>query len=97
LKNPPVLIFDDALSAVDTHTEERILTNITRERAHRTTIIVSNRVSTLQEADQIVVLEDGRVTDRGTHASLVRRSGLYREVYLLQQQEENQAPEMNHP
>ena len=89
LKNPPVLIFDDALSAVDTHTEERILSNITRERAERTTIIVSNRVSTLQEADQIVVLEDGRITDRGTHATLITRPGLYREVYFLQQQEES--------
>jgi ATP-binding cassette subfamily B protein len=95
LKNPPVLIFDDALSAVDTHTEERILTGITRERAQRTTIIVSNRVSTLQEADQIVVMENGHITDRGTHAALIGRSGLYREVYLLQQQEEHQAPEMN--
>lgn len=91
LKNPPVLMFDDALSAVDTHTEERILRNVKGERADRTTIIVSNRVSTLQHADEIIVLESGRISQRGDHAFLTEQAGLYREIFMLQQQEEAEA------
>lgn len=87
LKRPPILMFDDALSAVDTHTEERILNSIAEERSDRTTIIVSNRVSTLQDADHIIVLENGEITAEGTHESLVSSPGLYREIFLIQQQE----------
>jgi len=94
LKNPPILMFDDALSAVDTHTEERILAAITAERRQQTTIIVSNRVSTLQHADTILVLEDGAVTQQGTHRTLSAEPGFYREVYQLQQQEERDLPEV---
>ncbi|MFP4211790.1 MAG: ABC transporter ATP-binding protein [Alkalispirochaeta sp.] len=93
LKNPPVLMFDDALSAVDTHTEERILASITAERRQQTTIIVSNRVSTLQHADLVLVLEGGTITQRGTHATLSAEPGFYQEVYHLQQQEEQDLPE----
>ncbi|MFO8042459.1 MAG: ABC transporter ATP-binding protein [Alkalispirochaeta sp.] len=87
LADPEVLILDDALSAVDTRTEERILTGILAARRGRTTVIVSNRVSTLQQAHQILIMDDGAVAQRGTHAQLSSEPGLYREIFLLQQQE----------
>ncbi len=90
LRNPTILIFDDPLSAVDAETEKRILHGITSERAGRTTVIVSNRVSTIEHADNIIVLEKGRITAQGTHEALISRPGLYREIYLLQQQEESE-------
>jgi ATP-binding cassette, subfamily B, multidrug efflux pump len=90
LKESPVLIFDDPLSAVDAETEKRILRGITEERSGRTTIIISNRVSTIQHAENIIVLENGSITSRGTHSDLISRRGLYREIYLLQQQEDRE-------
>ena len=87
LADPEILILDDALSAVDTRTEERILDAVLNYRTGRATVIVSNRVSTLQHADQILILEDGRVAQRGTHQTLVQQPGLYREIFELQQQE----------
>jgi len=87
LADPEILILDDALSAVDTHTEERILTGILSARRGRTTIVISNRVSTLQQADQILIMDQGTVVQRGNHAQLSREPGLYRHIFLLQQQE----------
>lgn len=87
LADPEVLILDDALSAVDTRTEERILTGILAARRGRTTVIVSNRVSTLQQAQQILIMDNGAIVQRGTHAQLTSEPGLYREIFLLQQQE----------
>jgi ATP-binding cassette subfamily B protein len=78
--SPAILILDDALSAVDTHTEEEILQRLSRVMRARTSIIVSHRVSTVRGADQIVVLEQGRVAEAGTHEALVRRGGLYAEL-----------------
>jgi ATP-binding cassette subfamily B protein len=82
--SPAILILDDALSAVDTHTEEEILQRLSRVMRQRTSIIVSHRVSTVRGADQIVVLEQGRVAESGTHEALVRRGGLYAELYRKQ-------------
>ena len=70
--DPRILILDDALSAVDTYTEEEILSRLRGVMRERTSIIVSHRVSTVRDADQILVLDDGRIVERGTHDELVR-------------------------
>ena len=85
---PKILVLDDALSAVDTHTEEEILDRLSGVMAQRTSIIVSHRVSTVRDADQIVVLHEGRVAERGTHDELVRRDGFYADLYRKQLLEE---------
>ncbi|AFG37997.1 ABC transporter ATP-binding protein [Spirochaeta africana] len=82
---PDVLIFDDALSAVDTETEENILERLFAERRGRTNIIISHRVSTLSHTDYIYVLDHGRILQHGTHRSLSRSAGLYRDIVLMQQ------------
>jgi ATP-binding cassette subfamily B protein len=89
--SPAILVLDDALSAVDTHTEEEILQRLSRVMRQRTSLIVSHRVSTVRGADQIVVLEHGRVAESGTHDALVRHGGLYAELYRKQLLEEELA------
>jgi ATP-binding cassette subfamily B protein len=86
--DPKILVLDDALSAVDTHTEEEILERLSSVMAERTSIVVSHRVSTVRDADQIVVLHDGRVAERGTHDELIRRDGFYADLYRKQLLEE---------
>ena len=76
---------------MDTYTEEQILTHLRRVMRGRTSLIVSHRVSTVKDADLIVVLEDGRIAERGTHDSLVTRGGLYAELYEKQLLEEELA------
>ena len=71
LRNPKILILDDALSAVDTDTEERILRRLQELMKQRTTILISHRVSTVRHSDQIIVLRDGRIVERGTHEELL--------------------------
>lgn len=88
IKEPQILILDDSLSAVDTETEEAILQNLRRVFPGKTVIIVSHRISTLKNADQILVLEDGEVTQRGTHDQLAAQEGLYKELYEKQLLEE---------
>lgn len=87
LKNPRVLILDDSLSAVDTQTEETILANLRTVFQGRTVFLVSHRVSTVQHADQILVLADGRIAERGTHAELLAAGGHYAELALRQRLE----------
>ena len=87
MKDAPILILDDALSAVDTDTEEEILKNLRRQREGRTTLIIAHRVSTIQHADHILVLEDGRRAEYGTHQELLARGGIYRDIYDRQQLE----------
>ncbi|NND72298.1 MAG: ABC transporter ATP-binding protein [Rhodothermales bacterium] len=88
VRAPEILIFDDALSAVDTDTERRILRNLKTQQGERTLVIVSHRISAVQDADLILVLDDGNVVQRGTHDDLVREEGLYANLYRQQQLEE---------
>ncbi len=88
IRDPKILILDDSLSSVDTGTEERILKRLDAILRQRTTILISHRVSTVQHADQIVVLRDGRIVERGTHAELLSRGGYYADLYHKQLLEE---------
>jgi len=88
LRRSPVLMLDDCFSSVDTHTEEEILRRLRHELSGRTTLLVSHRVSTVRDADLIVVLEDGGVAERGTHETLLREGGRYARLYREQQLEE---------
>jgi ATP-binding cassette subfamily B multidrug efflux pump len=85
---PRILIFDDSLSNVDTYTEERILEELSRIMKDRTTILVSHRISTIKNADQIAVLKDGAVEEKGTHNSLMAQDGIYAALYRKQLLEE---------
>ena len=89
--DPKVLVLDDAMSAVDTYTEEEILSRLSAVMRQRTTIIVSHRISTVRSADQILVLADGRIVERGTHDQLVARGGVYAELHEKQLLEEELA------
>jgi ATP-binding cassette subfamily B protein len=86
--DPRILILDDALSAVDTATEERILQHLRSVRQSRTCVIIAHRISTVRDADQILVLEAGRVVERGTHETLVAEGGRYAEMHRRQQLEQ---------
>jgi ATP-binding cassette subfamily B multidrug efflux pump len=88
VRNPLVLILDDSLSAVDTATEERILNALREVRKGRTALVVSHRVSSVKDADHIIVLEDGRIVERGTHESLLAHGGYYADLYRRQTLEE---------
>ena len=87
LKDAPILILDDALSAVDTDTEEQILHNLKENRAAKTTLIIAHRISTIQNADHILVLDEGHGVEYGTHQELMEKGGIYRSIYEKQQLE----------
>ncbi|MGG3471185.1 ABC transporter transmembrane domain-containing protein [Neobacillus pocheonensis] len=87
IKNPEILILDDSLSAVDAKTEKRIIDNIRQVRSNKTTIITTHRMSAVQHADQIIVLDEGKVIEEGTHEQLLRADGWYKEQFLRQQVE----------
>ncbi|WP_291117348.1 ABC transporter ATP-binding protein [Flavobacterium sp. UBA6135] len=84
IKNPQILLFDDCLSAVDTETEEAILQNLFKICEDKTTIIVSHRVSSAKNADKIIVLDDGKIIEQGTHNQLIDQKGYYYELYMKQ-------------
>jgi len=84
IKNPQVLIFDDCLSAVDTETEERILTNLEQVSKNKTTFIISHRVSSAKNADQIIILDEGEIIQQGPHNQLINEKGYYKELYEQQ-------------
>ena len=91
--DPEILILDDSLSAVDTDTEEKIKENLRRARKGRTTIIIAHRMSTLQDADNIMVLEDGTISEFGNHDQLMARGGFYAELYNRQLMEKKREEE----
>ena len=84
IKNPPILILDDAFSSVDVQTEERILSELKASMEGRTTILISHRISTVKDADQIVYLKDGRIAERGTHQELLALEEHYHRLYQRQ-------------
>ncbi|HBP17933.1 MAG TPA: ABC transporter ATP-binding protein, partial [Planctomycetes bacterium] len=84
LQRPSLLILDDSLSAVDTDTEARILDALREARGRQTTIVVAHRVSTVRDADQILVLDEGRVVQQGSHEELVEAAGPYRRLWRAQ-------------
>jgi ATP-binding cassette subfamily B protein len=84
ITEPSILILDDCLSAVDTHTEEEILKGLKQIMLNRTSIIVSHRISTIRDANEIIVLEDGQIAERGTHEFLLNKHGIYYDMYQKQ-------------
>lgn len=88
LKNPRILIFDEATSALDSKSEKSIQSELNRVAHGHTTLVIAHRLSTVMDADHILVMDHGRILERGTHRELLERGGLYAEMWLLQQQEE---------
>ena len=84
VKDPPILVLDEATSALDSRTERAIQDTLDRVARSRTTIVIAHRLSTVVEADQIIVLDGGRVAERGTHDELLERGGLYAELWFRQ-------------
>ncbi len=93
LKNPPILILDEATSALDSRTEADILATLQAIERGRTTLVIAHRLSTIVHADQIVVLDGGRVAERGTHGELLAKGGLYAEMWARQAAEVEEADE----
>ena len=92
----PILILDEATSALDTTAEASIKEAIDRLRKNRTTLIVAHRLSTIQNADQIVVLDQGKIIQQGSHAELISKKGLYLELYSRLQQDSKSQNQENH-
>jgi ATP-binding cassette subfamily B protein len=84
LKDPRILVFDDAVSAVDTETEAIIHAALERLRHGRTTFVIAHRIQTVMRADQILVLDGGRIVQQGRHHELMAQDGIYRRIYDLQ-------------
>ena len=92
LKNPPILIFDEATSALDSKTEKAIQAELEQVAVGRTTLIIAHRLSTVMNADEILVLDAGRIVERGTHRALLEQGGMYAQMWALQQQNLTEAP-----
>src|SRR3546814_16973446 len=92
-KNPPSLILDEATSALDSRTEAAIQETLRNIEHGRTSFVIAHRLSTVVDADQIVVLDGGRIVERGTHRQLLVKRGLYTEMWLRQQSEQEEEAE----
>ncbi len=92
VKHPQILIFDDCLSAVDTRTEEEILHNLGRIMQGKTNIIIAHRISTIKNADKILVMDNGHIIEQGNHQQLLQNKGTYFELYEKQLLEEEEIP-----
>lgn len=88
IKNPPILVLDDALSAVDTKTEDRLLEGLKSQTEDKTTVIIAHRISTVRHADHIIVIDEGRLVESGTHESLLQHNGIYADMHNKQMLEE---------
>ncbi|MEX1238615.1 MAG: ATP-binding cassette domain-containing protein, partial [Cyclobacteriaceae bacterium] len=84
LKNPPILILDEATSALDSESERLVQDALNNLMQNRTSIVIAHRLSTIQHADEIVVVQDGRIIERGRHDELIVKSGLYRKLSEIQ-------------
>jgi ATP-binding cassette subfamily B protein len=87
LKNPAILIFDEATSALDSKSEKAIQAELDRIQVGRTTLVIAHRLSTVMDADQILVMDAGRIVERGSHGELIAADGQYAQLWRLQQQE----------
>lgn len=92
LKNPPILIFDEATSALDSQTEKAIQAELKAISANRTTLVVAHRLSTISDADEILVMQHGQIVERGTHRQLLAAAGVYAQMWALQLHEEAEVP-----
>ena len=90
VRKPDILLLDDTLSAVDNNTEQRILSRLKDEFKNRSCVIISHRLSAVEQADEILVFDDGRIIERGTHGELMQKNGLYARMYALQHREGKQ-------
>lgn len=86
IKNAPILILDDSVSAVDAVTERRILETVRAERRNRTTIVIAHRISAVMHADEIIVLDEGKIVQRGKHEELIAKPGIYADLYAIQEE-----------
>ena len=89
LKNPKIFIFDEATSALDTKTEKSIEKSLKKLSKNATTLVIAHRLSTVIDADKIIVLENGKIAEEGTHTQLINKNGLYSEMWFRQQEEDN--------
>ena len=89
LKNPPIVVFDEATSALDSRTEQQIQESLEKLSHNRTTLVIAHRLSTVRNADRIVVMDEGRVKEVGNHDVLMDRKGLYYESYMAQGEKES--------
>jgi ATP-binding cassette subfamily B protein len=90
LKNPAILIFDEATSALDSKSEKAIQAELDRIQVGRTTLVIAHRLSTVMDADQILVMDGGRIVERGSHEQLLAAAGVYAQMWMLQQHEAEQ-------
>ncbi|MBT5877149.1 MAG: ATP-binding cassette domain-containing protein, partial [Candidatus Latescibacteria bacterium] len=85
IRRPKILILDDAMASVDTHTEDEILSRLRDVMAERTTILIAHRISTVKNADHIIVMDEGRIAEQGTHSDLIAHAGIYADMHQKQQ------------